>query len=430
MCKGNTGVEVAKAGAVKREGDGGGQRVEWQLQEIEQDVSTAWKLVVSALEPPDVEISAEAVRLRGCGDPDWMTLELPRHALPIEESMTSCTHSRRRGQLVLQWPRGPCHAEPAKAMESVVAAELPAVEVVEAVEAVASAAPAAEVPADAAEADREDEIRLPEEPHAEPEVDAEEWRARGNEAVKAGDFQEALRCYSGGITQGGGDEAMLRSNRAHCFGKLGRQREAADDAARCVELKPSFFKGYLRGAAALRALGQPEEALAFLRRCPAHAEAGALTVELKPEAEAAQMKRIGALNGAERMKEEGNVLFKKGQFEAALQKYSSALDLVDDPEGPLALAVRNNRAACAHQISDHHAVVRDCSFVLQRDPGNFKALVRRMLALEPLERYEAALVDAQAVLRLDPRHDVANRMQHGLGKLVRDLQRQRQASSS
>jgi len=50
--------------------------------------------------------------------------------------------------------------------------------------------------------------------------------------------------------------------------------------------------------------------------------------------------------------------------------------------------------------------------VLEQQPENLKALVRRMIALEPLEKYEAALDDARSVLRACPGHDVANRMQH------------------
>merc|ERR1712050_228121 len=144
---------------------------------------------------------------------------------------------------------------------------------------------------------------------------------------------------------------------------------------------------------------------------------------LKPEAEAAQNARIGQLDGAERVKEEGNLLFKRDSFEAALTKYNEALDLCSDAQSDLALALRGNRAACAHQLSDYSGVVADCSYVLQRDPTNFKALTRRMMALEPLERYSAALDDARAVLWMDPRNEVANKLQHRLGKLVRDLKR-------
>lgn len=238
--------------------------------------------------------------------------------------------------------------------------------------------------------------------------------------MKAGDFDEAVRCYAAGLSVGGGDAALLHSNRALSLQKLNRHEEAVEDAKRCVELKPDFFKGYLRGAMSLRALGKPEEALTFLKRCPPNDEAGALVAELRPEAAAAEAKRIDNLSGAEKAKEEGNVLFRKGLFEKAMSKYSEALDQCDDQDGALALALRNNRAACHHQISDYIAVVADSSFVLEREPHNLKALLRRMLALEPLERYKAALEDARAVLRQDPRHEVANKMQHRLSKLVRE----------
>lgn len=258
---------------------------------------------------------------------------------------------------------------------------------------------------------------------------AEEWRARGNDAVKTGDLEAAIECYSSGISKAakvGGDgeaEALLRSNRALCLHKQGRYQDAVDDAKRCVELKPSFVKGYLRGAMALRALERPAEALALLKRAPVNDEACDLLAQIRPEVEAAEKARIEALPEAERAKEEGNVLFRKGLFEAAAEKYGEALGLCEEPTGALALSLRNNRAACNHQVSDFSAVIKDTNFVLEREPHNFKALVRRMLALEPLERYEQALQDARAVLSQDPRNERANKVQHRLGKLVRDLSR-------
>jgi len=257
-------------------------------------------------------------------------------------------------------------------------------------------------------------------------LSAAEWKARGNAAIKISDHETAIACYTSGIAVVGCDveaEVLLYSNRALCFHKVERYQEAVDDALRCVDLKPSFIKGHLRGAMALRALKRPEEAWALLRRAPNNEEACALAAEIRPEAEAVESARIQALPEAERAKEEGNVMFKKGLFDAAAIKYSEALGLCEEPEGSLALAIRNNRAACYHQTSDFSAVVKDTNFVLERDPRNFKALVRRMLALEPMERYEKALEDARAVLSQDPRNEMANKVQHRLGKLVRDLSR-------
>merc|ERR1711904_556717 len=182
------------------------------------------------------------------------------------------------------------------------------------------------------------------------------------------------------------------------MGKLARYQEAVADARRCIELKPDFVKGYLRGAMSLRALKCPAEALALLKRAPVNDEACSLAAEIRPEAEAAEKVRIESLPKSERTKEE-------------------------EPTGSLALSIRNNRAACYHQVSDFGAVIRDTNFVLEHEPKNCKALVRRMLALEPLERYEQALQDARAVLSQDPRNEKANKVQHRLGKLVRDLSR-------
>merc|ERR1740138_699105 len=175
----------------------------------------------------------------------------------------------------------------------------------------------------------------------------------------------------------------------------------------------------------LRELNRPQEALEMLRRAPPNDEVEKLSAEVKPEAEAAEERRIAALDGAERKKEEGNALFKKGLFEQALPVYNEALACCSDPAGELALAIRNNRAGCYHQLSNFERVVEDTSFVLKQEPDNLKALMRRMLAFEPLEKYEAALQDARLVLQHIPGHDAANRLQHRLSRLVREQAREK-----
>lgn len=438
----------------------------WRLEER----IDSWRLSVATQSAHDVEVNASQIRLQTHAHVEPTVITVPKHALPVDPDAASCRFSRKRCEVVVSWPRRcavasidplhdtakspasdltqpqtlrsekascapaqgkadadePAHATPdaKETIESTTAA-------VNASEAVADectikgpAAPIADAQGQAHDvadqgASAEAQASVAEEVET---LTSEEWRLRGNEATKAGDFIEAVNCYSAGLAVKGADEAILRSNRALCLHKVGRLEEALDDARLCVALKPDFFKGWMRGAMVLRDLGRPEEALAFLKRCPANDEAGALVSKLRPEAEAAARARISALKGPERCKEEGNVLFRKGLFEQALAKYSEALELCDDSEGQLALTLRNNRAGCSHQLSDYSAVIRDASFVLEREPTNMKALVRRMLALEPLEKYEKALQDARAVLLQDPSCEVANKMQHRLGKVVRDLQ--------
>lgn len=252
---------------------------------------------------------------------------------------------------------------------------------------------------------------------------AEEWKLAGNEFVKKGDHANALEKYSEGLKVDP-DHAILLSNRALSYSKLGRFEEAATDAQKCTSLKPDFVKGYLRGAMALQELGRYQEAMEFLKKSPKDNEVEVLAAKLKPLAEKAEAKRVASLGGAEKLKEEGNALFKKGLFEQALEVYNNALKACKDPKGEMAVAIRNNRAGCHHQLSNFKAVVEDSTFVLEIQPENLKALMRRMLAYEPLEKYSLAVADAKAVLRHAPANEAANRLQHRLSKLVRDQEKE------
>jgi len=253
---------------------------------------------------------------------------------------------------------------------------------------------------------------------------ADDWKAVGNEAVKKSDHQAAYNAYSEGLKVEP-DHAILLSNRAMSLHKLGRLEEAATDAQRCCVLRPDFVKGFIRGAMVLRELKRPTEAYELLRKSPGkNDEAEALATQLKPEVEAAEKKRMAALGGAEKTKEEGNALFKKGLFEQALEKYTAALKQCKDPKGEMALAIRNNRAGCYHQLSNFPGVVEESTFVLEQQPENAKALLRRMLAYEPMEKYDKALADCRAVLKVAPGNEQANKLQHRLSKLVRDKERE------
>merc|ERR1712070_1184796 len=136
-------------------------------------------------------------------------------------------------------------------------------------------------------------------------------------AMKKGDHKTALEKYSNGLAMDP-DHAMILSNRALCHHKLGHLHEALEDAQRVIALKPDFYKAYIRGAMVLRELKRPQEAMVMLKKAPHNDEVGKLVSEIRPEAEKAEQARIASLEGAEKMKEEGNALFKKGLYEQAL----------------------------------------------------------------------------------------------------------------
>lgn len=106
------------------------------------------------------------------------------------------------------------------------------------------------------------------------------------------------------------------------------------------------------------------------------------------------------------LKEKGNDAFKAAAFEDAITFYSQAIDAAADDASPLALSCFNNRAACNQQLSNFSGVIRDCTHVLEHEPANQKALLRRALAYEGLERYPLALQDIRALNALNPNIEV------------------------
>lgn len=93
----------------------------------------------------------------------------------------------------------------------------------------------------------------------------------------------------------------------------------------------------------------------------------------------------------------------------------------------LAMKAHSNRAACYKQISNFDGVIEDCTAVLEVDPENVKALVRRAQAFEGVERYRFALQDVKMVLAMPgskvgkTNYDMCNMMQHRLNRTVQQL---------
>nr|ABK24283.1 unknown [Picea sitchensis] len=77
---------------------------------------------------------------------------------------------------------------------------------------------------------------------------ADEEREKGNEFFKQQQYPEAIRHYSEALRRNPKD-ARVYSNRAACYTKLGALPEGLKDANKCIELDPSFTKGYSRKAA-------------------------------------------------------------------------------------------------------------------------------------------------------------------------------------
>ncbi|CAG0894401.1 unnamed protein product [Darwinula stevensoni] len=107
-------------------------------------------------------------------------------------------------------------------------------------------------------------------------------------------------------------------------------------------------------------------------------------------------------NCVESLKELGNTLYKEGDFAGAIQCYTDALKQANEKVERAVLL--KNRAATYLKQEQYSKVLEDCNESLALVPHDPKALFRRALALEQLERIDEAYKDAKEVQELEPQN--------------------------
>lgn len=88
-----------------------------------------------------------------------------------------------------------------------------------------------------------------------------QWKAKGNSALQSKDYDSAVECYTKAIELDGNNHVYY-SNRSAAYLSKGDAQNALKDADSCVQVKPSWAKGYSRKGAALHSLKRYEEAAA------------------------------------------------------------------------------------------------------------------------------------------------------------------------
>jgi len=94
---------------------------------------------------------------------------------------------------------------------------------------------------------------------------AEEEKEKGNELFKKGDYGTAVKHYSEAIMRNP-DDPKLYSNRAACYTKLAAFDLGLKDCDKCLELDPTFIKGYIRKGKILQGMQDPGKALSAYQK--------------------------------------------------------------------------------------------------------------------------------------------------------------------
>jgi stress-induced-phosphoprotein 1 len=239
----------------------------------------------------------------------------------------------------------------------------------------------------------------------------EQYKTKGNDAFKAKNYTDAITWYTKAIDVDPNCEAAaaLYSNRAASYAGMGNHAEAVKDGDQCIRVKPAWLKGHYRKGASLEALNRLDDSLkAFedaLRTEPHNEEVQDKVNSLRARIrERNEKTKPAACKTPEEAKVIGNSLFSQGKYEQAQQFYSRAIELsvkanTTDEEKASFYA---NRAACRQQIHDYKGVIDDANAALAVVPNHVKALLRRAIAYEGLEKWQLALDDFNAVNRLSP----------------------------
>uniref|UniRef100_A0AC34R7E1 UNC-45/Cro1/She4 central domain-containing protein n=1 Tax=Panagrolaimus sp. JU765 TaxID=591449 RepID=A0AC34R7E1_9BILA len=121
------------------------------------------------------------------------------------------------------------------------------------------------------------------------------------------------------------------------------------------------------------------------------------------------------VQSAEDLKDLGNDAFKNGDNQQAIQFYNEALQL--DPDQKLRLILYKNRAQVKLKMEDYEGAEDDCSKVLEVNGADSKALYRRALAREQLDKIGAAFQDAKEASRLEPKNLIIQKLCENLMKV-------------
>jgi len=260
---------------------------------------------------------------------------------------------------------------------------------------------------------------------------AEEWKAKGNKEYANGNFSEAVKSYSKAIDEDPNNHLYF-SNRSAAYAGLLNWEKALSDGSKCIQLKGDWAKGYFRKGLAEFEMKKYDASVNTLKQGLSVEPTNTDIRDKLREAERLWQKNKPRVNpdgtpmsDAMMLKEDGNEMFRNSKYEQAIELYTRAISKVTSKDDPSSVAaIYSNRAACHQQLYQFNEVVKDCTESLKLMPqNNPKALLRRGLAYEALERFQHSLDDLRAALLLDPGTQVA---QDGVNRISNALRRQKQ----
>ncbi|KAH6779289.1 hypothetical protein C2S52_010526 [Perilla frutescens var. hirtella] len=122
---------------------------------------------------------------------------------------------------------------------------------------------------------------------------------------------------------------------------------------------------------------------------------------------------------SQELKDEGNRMFQKRDYEGAMLNYDKAIKLL--PRNHIDVAyLRSNMAACYMQlgISEYPRAIHECNLALEVSPRYSKALLKRSRCYEALNKLDLARRDVGTVLKMEPNNLMAIEISERVEKTI------------
>lgn len=103
-----------------------------------------------------------------------------------------------------------------------------------------------------------------------------------------------------------------------------------------------------------------------------------------------------------KMKADGNVSFKAGQYLDAMESYTEALKICPFSSSAERSILYSNRGATWARLEKNKLAIKDCTKAIELNPSYLKPLLKRACLYKETKNLDEALKDYQRVLELDP----------------------------
>ncbi|KAH8353850.1 hypothetical protein KR084_008943 [Drosophila pseudotakahashii] len=136
--------------------------------------------------------------------------------------------------------------------------------------------------------------------------------------------------------------------------------------------------------------------------------------DLSPEQLAANKEK------ADKLKLEGNELFKNDDAEGAAKTYTEALDICPSDSTKERAVLYGNRAAAKIKLDANKAAIDDCTKAIELWPEYVRVLLRRAKLYEQDDKPDEALEDYKKVAEIDPGQQEAREAQIRLPPIINE----------